>query len=321
MVLSAALTPEPVTETLASVVMQGCGAKSQQALDKAFRQAVEFHSGSVIVNQARVRNDHIVDTETLDYSAGRVAKYHIIDQTESSGQVCVTAEIWVERSRIGHRILGHNSTQQEFNGSQHSGQIASLQDERARGDRLLAHVIQDYPVRAYDIRSGTYSLTQNARRETILRVPYTLQLNPNFLVAMEDTFKQVLAPLDRNNIGSEPVMAVAISHPTSRPIGNRLTWLVNESPRAQVLQHGFSREPKIRLTLVNSQGQRLLQECWNPAIANGRGFVTHSDRHVRLYGNYIERSALELVLPAHAVAHINHIERLELDIVSDNMCS
>lgn len=318
--LSTALTPEPQVESLPSVVMEGCGSSQAQALDQAFKKAIEFHSGSVIVNESAISNDRLTQSQTLDYSSGRVDKYHLINQHVQGVQTCVTAEIWVKRNHISHRILGHQSSQQQFDGTQHRGQISSLQEEQIRGDRLLAHVIKDYPTRAFKIEQGTYSLVHGQDRKTLLRVPYVIRWNKNFLIAAEDLFNQLLAPLTQYNVSSESAMAVALSHPTSRPIGNKLTWLVAETPRAQVLHQGFQTHPRIQLVISNSQGQPVIQECWRLASEGSRGFVTYSDRHVRLYGNYVERNLIEMVLPESVVANMAHLQQIELSIVSDKMC-
>lgn len=320
MVLSAALNPEPVIEPLPSVVKEGCAQTKEQALDQAFRRAIEFHSGSVIVNEAQVRGDRLVKTETLDYSAGRVEKFEIRNEYRQDKKICVTAEIWVDKSRIGHRAMVHNSSEQQFSGDQHSGQINSHRQEHLRGDRLLSHVIQDYPVRAYNIAQTDYTLTIDRNRQAVLRVPYTVSWNPNFLVAVEDTFKETLEPLSRQSIGSEPVMAVAISHPTTSWIGSKKTWLIDDYHRAQVIYQHFKRVPAIALTLTDQYSRKLHTSCWEFASADSRGFITRDSRHVRMYGNFVEKNVIQETLPAELVQKISRVTGVQLKIVDSSEC-
>ena len=133
------------------------GKDEQAALTSAFRLAVSQALGSLVMAESEVRNQEVIRNDIINYSAGYVDDFKVLDRRSENGLVVVTVDVWVKHSRLNERLLNQSKGQGQINGAQTRIQSETLTYSRQEGDRVLTAVLNDFPARAFKLTAGTNS--------------------------------------------------------------------------------------------------------------------------------------------------------------------
>jgi hypothetical protein len=186
------------------IEVAGKGRTAEEARTVAFRIAVEQAVGSIMSSETEVRNGRIVRDEIINYASGYVDRYEITNQVASAVGVRIAMRVWVRKSVLSNRLLNRSERSGEVDGSRASVQLATLNQERATGDRLVQTVLNDFPKRSFDIELKNTELKYGGR-QGVLEVPFTVTWNRDYL-------KSLWTALDATSQrGTNPQGTVAIT--------------------------------------------------------------------------------------------------------------
>jgi hypothetical protein len=263
------------------IEVAGEGRTAEEARTVAFRVAIEQAIGSIMSSETEVRNGRIVRDEIINYASGYVDRYEITNQVSSSVGVRIAMRVWVRRSVLSNRLLNRSERTGEVDGSRASVQLATLNQERATGDRLVQTVLNDFPKRSFDIELKNTEL-KYGNRQGVLEVPFTVTWNRNYL-------KSLWTALDATSQrGSNPQGTVVVT-PGAWFAGLGGTATYDDMGKLhQVVGTLVGSRPAVLLTIKSTSNTVLFRQCFKwPELDHIDGYHVRPGRFVtvRPYGN------------------------------------
>jgi hypothetical protein len=243
--------------TIYYIEVAGDGATPEEARMNGFRLAVEQAIGSLIASETVVQNNRIQRDEIISYAAGYVDRFEIVGTQETNHGVRVIMKVWVGRSSLSNRLLAQSQTLGEIQGDRVAVAVATLQQERATGDRLLATVLNDFPRRSFVITTDPSSVQFDSNRRGVVQIPFELKWDSNYLSSLWEALAQTA-----QGHGSTTVTVVY------KPEGNWLRYeggnavFADDVKPAMVWQRLARSEPRLLVDILDSYGRSLQKQCF-----------------------------------------------------------
>jgi hypothetical protein len=310
-----------VATTAGAIQVTGEGSTFEEAKQNAFKTAIEFEAGAVVVSERESSNYKLVRNEILVYSSGYITNYKIISSINQGNQFKVLVDVQVASNKLADRILGVGKDAKTFDTDKHSNQYNSYLQGKQNGDRLLQQLLNDYPKKAYNLTQGVHQLKVDVNRNGIIEIPLELRWNYKFI----ESFNEALKILEDGSNGllkaSPSNVTVMAKDPKDWVIGSKNQYKFNDmntvSMITQTLQNN---QPRILVSIKNLNNKIAFQQCYIPDSMSGKKPAFYdASNHVVVYGNRIEKNKIQLnFVNMHEV--IKEIQSIELNIVSDNNC-
>ena len=264
------------------IEVAGEGRTAEEARTVAFRVAVEQAIGSIMSSETEVQNGRIVRDEIINYASGYVDRYEITNQASSSVGVRITMRVWVRRSVLSNRLLNRSERAGEVDGSRASVQLATLNQERATGDRLVQTVLNDFPKRAFDIELKNTELKYSNTRQGVLDVPFKLSWNKDYLSSLWTVLDAT------SQKSSRPYATIEVS-PGGwfKGFGGTATY-DDVGKLHQVVGTMVGSRPAVLITIRSTSNSILHRQCYRwPELDHFDGYVVRPGRFVAIspYGN------------------------------------
>jgi len=301
--------------------VQGIGDTLQQAKENAFKTAVELQVGSVLVTEAESKNSKLVRNDIINYSAGYVDKYVIIDTNNYNGKTLVIVDVYVSSSKIADRILGTSTNPKIFDNETHATQYETYIQSKRNGDRLLKSLLNDYPRRAFIVTQYQHRFGVDTMRNPFIEVGFKLNWNYNYL----QSFNEALSLIEDGSNGlfktSPGNIIVMAKDPKDFVLGKKNHYKFNDVLTTETIKQRLDNHvPRIQLTVYNQNNNVFFTQCYVPESFTGRmpGLYSMGDTLI-LYGNQTETNIIRLHLSNMGEA-LRSITRLELHVVGHESC-
>lgn len=298
----------------------GAGPTYNDALQNAFKVAIEYKVGLVLLNETESKNQNLVRDEIISYSSGYVDNFRVLSNEFKNNLVLLTVDVFVSDSKLANRLLSKPSSTNVFEGLRHSTQIESYMEEREKGDKLLVTVLNDYPYRAYNIEQKPYQIYVDEQRNVLIKIPYRLTWNNNYLVALREAMGIL------QDIGPWVTGKHGLVH-----------FMINGQFRQQVVSYRFSdiirvegmkryltgiNELRLKLIIKNNNGDTLFDKCYYPTFLSGRnsGFYRIGHPHNLYILEGIEENNFVSIRLQNSKDTLS-IGELELRIAKDKDCT
>lgn len=310
-----------VATTAGAIQVTGEGSTFEEAKLNAFKTAIEFEAGAVVVSERESNNYKLVRNEILVYSSGYITDYKIINTIKQGNHVKVLVDVQVASNKLADRILGVGKDAKTFDTDKHSNQYNSYLQGKQNGDRLLQQLLNDYPKKAYNLTQGVHQLKVDVNRNGIIEIPLELKWNYKFIESLNEALK-ILEDGSNGLFQASPSnVTVMAKDPKDWVIGSKNQYKFNDmntvSTIAQTLQNN---QPRILVSIKNLSNKIAFQQCYIPDSLSGKKPAFYdASNHVVVYGNRIEKNKIQLnFVNMHEV--IKEIQNIELTIVADNNC-
>lgn len=310
-----------VATTAGAIQVTGEGSTFEEAKLNAFKTAIEFEAGAVVVSERESNNYKLVRNEILVYSSGYITDYKIINTIKQGNHVKVLVDVQVASNKLADRILGVGKDAKTFDTDKHSNQYNSYLQGKQNGDRLLQQLLNDYPKKAYNLTQGVHQLKVDVNRNGIIEIPLELKWNYKFIESLNEALK-ILEDGSNGLFKASPSnVTVMAKDPKDWVIGSKNQYKFNDmntvSTIAQTLQNN---QPRILVSIKNLSNKIAFQQCYIPDSLSGKKPAFYdASNHVVVYGNRIEKNKIQLnFINMHEV--IKEIQSIELNIVADNNC-
>lgn len=162
----------------------------EQAKKQAFRLASEQVAGTVVLSESELRNSNLTRDEVITYSSGLIDEYKIVDRFDSANSVKLTMDVWIAESVMAQRLLAKSATERGVDGSNLSVRAESILDERQRGDNIFRAVLNDFPRRAFVVKTTPPVIQMDPYRNTNITVHWELSWDNRYFDAFYDAAKQ-----------------------------------------------------------------------------------------------------------------------------------
>jgi hypothetical protein len=299
-----------------SVRMVGEGPTSYLAQQDAFRKAIEYKIGVMVLSEKEVRDDDLVRNDILSYSAGYVEDFKIV--TPFNGKYLVL-DVIVNDSKVAKRLYSP-STPGKFDGSRHSIQLSTIDSTRKSGLSLIDSVLNDFPYHAFDIKYKNYEIYYD-RNMPVLRIPITISWNKDFNNALKETL-YLLADKKGNLTSQGASNVVFVPRPSTMVVeslmmNNRDHFIFNDATVANQIKKylvGDMYKPYIKVNLLDRYGKIVQSLCrpFNDDFFN----TTKNYKFVIFYEKTKQKDFVDIVLNF----PVNEIEEYELKVVRKKEC-
>ena len=297
-----------VTVAQAQITVVGTGVNDIDARNNGFRLAVEQAIGSIVASETEVQNGRLVRDEILNYAAGYVDRFEIVNVQEYPGNIKLTMRVWVKRSALADRLLNRSETAGAIDGARASVQLATLNRERARGDQLVASVLKDFPRRAFDIDLKAADIVRNQRR-AIIEIPFVITWNQDYL-------RSLWAALDATSTRASPTVAViGLNSGSLFGFGGQARY--DDTAKFELVNNALVRSnPGVLITLRSDDNRVVYRQCswWTPW-----NFVEVSIYRPSAFVNGAAKLRATAQIPVQ-IATLETINRVEIDVVNEAQC-
>jgi len=301
----------------------GIGRTFEEAKTNAFKVAVQHVSGVVLLSDRESKNIELTKNEISTYSSGYVDNFNIVSQVFKNNLYELVIDVYVNESKISHRLFSNKESTQQFEGQKHSTQINSLLQEKKAGDQLITQVLSDYPKLAYNIKQLPYFLKFDNNRNLYLVVQYSLEWNKNFLKALEELF-EIFDEGKYNIVDKFPANIYFVNETNFNE--TKKHYKFSDLVRIQGIRNHFINQNEVRLmlTITNFNKQVIAKKCYVPDFVIGKHKPMYSlgqPNAITIWQNTIENNHVALPLnTAYAEKISTTINELQLKIVNDKDC-
>lgn len=301
--------------------VQGIGDTLQQAKENAFKTAVELQVGSVLVTELESSNSKLNRNDIINYSAGYVDNYKIIETNNFNNKILVIVDVYVSSSKIADRILGTGSHTKSFDSSVHGTRYETYIQSKNNADRLLKSLLHDFPKRAFVVTQYQHKFGVDTQRNPFIEIGFRFNWNYNYLVSFNEVLSLIQDGgngLFRTSPGNIVIMA---KDPKDYVLGKKNHYKFNDIVIMETIRNRFDNNtPRLQLTVYNHNNNIFYTECYVPESFTGRkpSLYSMGDTLI-IYGNQIENNIIRIHL-SNSHDTIRQISRLELNVVDHESC-
>jgi hypothetical protein len=282
-----------------------------QALDQAFREAVQQATGVVMSSQQQVVNNQLARDEILSYSSGFIVSHEVVrEQTLASGRYRVEINALISSAKLAERLLSGGPSQRTVGAQtqQIYGQISSLLQERQSGDALLLSLAREFPKNSFTIEVAPPKAEVSAQRSTRLVFPVTIRWAKGYLEAFEATVKYIAR--DRCILITEAdfyrcpfnVRVVTGFWDSSQLWGYQLA----DAKQVDLMLRQFPMQIGLALTLYRTGGANLGRYCFTLDLSGDRSGLGYSGSLLR----YSRRDRIELFNPTYKTSATFNVDNI-----------
>lgn len=291
----------------APIRVVGVGDSAEQARDAAYREAMETYMGSVVVSDKEMRDYQLVKDSVMVYSSAYVDKMRVISETKQGNKFRIEMDIWISSSKIANRILTIYPKDQNIDSARISEQFRTYASSKQKGDKLLENVLEIFPSNAFYISNLPIEFKIDTSRVPYLRIPYTVNWNKNYFIALEETVKVIS---DGKAAKNNPAASVVF--------GSGSSWFLqpyffNDIVAVRMMYSKFEdKKPAVRLNVVNGNSvvYTTCQKLNTSFHSSGYGTID-------LLGNKVYQGEFNIRLPANLPANV----KTQLSIETENNCA
>ena len=315
----------------------GEGRTAEEAKLNGFRIAVEQAVGSVIASETEVQNNRIARDEIISYASGYVTKFEIVSQEPGGIGVKTTMKVWIKKSNLSNRLLNEGSKPADIEGSKAAVQLASLQYERAQGDRLVSTVVNDFYRLGFNMEIKPVVVTFDNNRNGVVTVPFLLTWNRDYLKSLWEALKvtsqesnpEACWQLVLGGKCAQPASMISISTGGFMGgSGGRLGY-GDKNKMNNILNVMVGTQPQVKMTIYNQQFAPVYVGCYSfDNLDHNSGYNVQGARYFvdsRFYGppNVIIDGNTELkgtIAVTMNPTQLANAGKVELKVIPLNQC-
>jgi hypothetical protein len=279
----------------------GTGRTAAEAKTDGFRNAVTMRVGSAILSENEVANNQLVREDIVDYSAGYIYSYAVVDTITRATETTIIMDVVVRSSKIHERILSKSRDEKKIDGSSLAVQYSTYLTERKKGDVFLETILNDYPKRAFTVTQGKHEFKLYSNRNSVLVIPFEMRWNDKYIVAISEALK-LLEDGTRNS--------------ASRVVVNRSPYYFNDASKYNQVRNKFISGFQLQADIIDNANITLLSRCYS--IDSGFS-GTYSEGIYVLYGNERLRQNIEIVIDPQTNTLLGRAARVDVSVTANCM--
>lgn len=306
-----------------TVRVTGRGTTPESARYDGYLQAVQKVSGSAILSQKEFKDRYKTKDSLTVYSAGYQKDINVIDTKLINGEYHVTMDILIASSHLNRGLLGQSESSQYIDSDIHQDQIDTYLETRQEGDNLLNSVLNDFPHNAFTVTQGEAEVNVVNGNTIMLRLPYTMKWNYEFLNAFESAIKVLYdkkVEYYYTNTGYPTVAGEICIEEQFSPYRKQCQkrYNFNDNRRVNIIKErvGKNNQPAVRIVLSDKFNNIVDDRCHIVPVVERQPFYNYGkNTSIRLfYSDYVNTSVtLELT-------SLKNIDRVDMFVVAKSQC-
>ena len=173
-----------------AITVEGEGSSLQQALNNAFKVAIDNEVGVILDTERHSKNGEIVHNQILSYSAGYITSYTILHHIHIRDRNIhqVNVDVTVASSKLKNFLLSANHNPLAFNVDNIKAQIRLYKEGYVDGQKLLENTLKYFPREAFNVQTHDFNVVADYHNPSkhYLHVPYTITWDQKYLVALQE---------------------------------------------------------------------------------------------------------------------------------------
>jgi len=281
------------------IQVMGVGKNVDEAKQNGFKNAISMRVGSALLSENQVANNKLLREELIDYSAGYIDSYLIIDTIVKPNHVVVIMQVIVRSSKIHERVLNKGKDEKELDGSRLANQYLTYLNQGKDGDRVLGAVLTDYPKRAFKITQGIHEFKLNSDRIAVLVVPFELRWSKPFLVSLHEVVK---------------LLADGSYRSPNRLVIGHSKYNLNDHARYEQVRQQLGSVLQLRANMIDNNNRSIMSQCYMiPSSFSG----TYSSGIYVVYENEVLKNTIQIEIDPIRAKALEKVSRIELEVVSE----
>ena len=281
------------------IQVMGVGKNVDEAKQNGFKNAISMRVGSALLSENQVANNKLLREELIDYSAGYIDSYLIIDTIVKPNHVVVIMQVIVRSSKIHERVLNKGKDEKELDGSRLANQYFTYLNQGKDGDRVLGAVLTDYPKRAFKITQGIHEFKLNSDRIAVLVVPFELRWSKPFLVSLHEVVK---------------LLADGSYRSPNRLVIGHSKYNLNDHARYEQVRQQLGSVLQLRANMIDNNNRSIMSQCYMiPSSFSG----TYSSGIYVVYENEVLKNTIQIEIDPIRAKALEKVSRIELEVVSE----
>jgi hypothetical protein len=278
----------------------------EQAKKQAFRLASEQVAGTVVLSESELRNSNLTRDEIITYSSGLIDEYKIINRLDGPDFVKLTMDVWIAESVMAQRLLAKSATERGVNGANLSVRVGGILEERQRGDKIFQAILQDYPRRAFQVKSQQPLIQMDPYRNTVISIEWEINWDDRYFNAFYDAARQT---------GRKP--CVLWGCPTT-PTFQIQGWEFDDLQKLQMIaQHIRGASTTVMVELQDINGRAIARACEN--LGNVFPLFIVGNQHIALNNKNPVRGRSVLRIGKNTSA-MSSMENIRIEVVTGLQC-
>jgi len=278
------------------IQVMGIGKTVEEAKQNGFKNAISMRVGSAVLSENQVANNKLLKEELIDYSAGYIDSYTVIDTIIKPNSVVIIMQVVVRSSKIHERILNKGKDEKSVDGSKLANQYLTYLNERKDGDNFLNAVLVDYPKRAFKLTQGPHEFKLNANRNAVLIVPFELRWSKPFLVSLHETTK-LLADGNYNS--------------PARIILGHSRYNFNDYKKYEQIRNRLNLALNVKADMLDSSNRIIITQCY---VVDSSFSGTYSAGVYVVYENEVLKTNMQLEVDPMMAKTLANVTRIELSV-------
>jgi len=173
-----------------AIEVQGEGSSLEQAIQNAFKVAIDHEVGVILDTERHLRNGKISHNQILSYSAGYITTYAIIHHIHIRDRNIhqVNVDVTVASSTLKNFLLSSNHNPKSFNVDDMKAQTQSIKETYKDGQKLLDNTLKYFPQEAFNVQTLDFNVIADLHDPSkhYLHVPYIITWDQKYLVALQE---------------------------------------------------------------------------------------------------------------------------------------
>lgn len=332
----------------------GSGSSLGQAKQDAFRKAIQFKVGLVVLSQ-QSSNGEKLDLNKIDvYSAGYIKDYMIVggtrktsEDSSTQGSNCdadsqcsfqsmrpsydswhtITMDVLVDSSKLVNQTLNTGKTEAFVNGQKLGDTIDSYHDMKEKGNKIVADVLQTYPVNAFIIKTENYVVSVDSNQIVTLQIPYHIKWNYDYIQA----FNEAMSLVQDSKLGmlekAPANVFVMAKDPKDFVLGKNNHYKFSDITLVKSIEQKMTRLNELRIEVVLRDGNnsQLYRGCFLPVTLTGvnepfYGFAPDTNSVV-IFGNAFEKRTISIPFPKQHEHLLKKLNSMNVNIASAKNCN
>jgi len=269
----------------------GTGDTVENAKNDAFKNAITTIAGTAVLSEKEAVTNKLIREDLINYSAGYIDKYEIVDTIERPNGTVIIIDIIVKSSKIHERLLNSSQKEKQIDGDRLSTQYSTYLKEQHSGDRYLNAILVDYPKRAFEIKQGAHEFKVDNNRNSVLIIPFELKWNYRYLIALSEALKQV----QYGDNTSMNRVTVHIKEPGSF-FHKKNTHYFNDSIKFNQVKNTFNSDITLQLKINDVSGNTIFAECYQ--LSGNFSGTTGGNNVFVLFGAEVEKETVQFKIRA-----------------------
>ena len=178
------------SSVLLAIEVEGEGVSLEDALNNAFKVAIDNEVGVILDTERHLKNGEIVHNQILSYSAGYIKQYEIIEHEQNSEKNShqIKVNVIVASSKLKNYLLISDNDSKSFNVDEIKTRIKSLEESKLDREKLVRNFFKSYPEGAFDVQVLDFSHKIDSQGNSSLNIPINISWNQEYIAALHELY-------------------------------------------------------------------------------------------------------------------------------------